>query len=248
MIKLMIVGRRRPGTTLAQHRQHIRHVHGELVLRYIAESPELAPQRYVQNAVFDGCYSAGTLATEPLASQCDFVTQIWATDMAAVGRSRAQPFYLEHLRPDEPRFVDEATVAFMPVHEQLVRQSPDAAQASVKLFGLTCRPTGATGASGDATAAWNAALAALAATPAGSGVARHVRNAVLSPPGQTPPADQIDEFWLHDAAAAQALAAAWQASVVQPLAASGHIAADGAATWLAHEQVLHAGSGWLHRA
>ena len=245
MIKLMIVGRRRPGTTLAQHRQHIRHVHGELVLRYIAASPELAPQRYVQNAVFDGCYSAGSLATEPLALQRDFVTQIWAQDMAAVGRSREQPFYLEHLRPDEPRFVDEATVAFMPVHEQLVRQSPDAAQASVKLFGLTRRPAGA---SGDATAAWNAALAALAATPAGSGVARHVRNAVLAPPGQTPPADQIDEFWLHHVAAAQALAAAWQASVVQPLAATGHIAADGAATWLAHEQVLHAGSGWLHSA
>ena len=241
----MIVGRRRPGTTLAQHRQHIRHVHGALVLRYIAESPELAPQRYVQNAVFDGCFSAGSLVTEPLALQRDFVTQIWATDMAAVGRSREQPFYLEQLRPDEPRFVDEATVAFMPVHEQLVRQSPNAAQASVKLFGLS---RSAVGSRDDASAAWRAALAALAATPAGTGVARHVRNAVLSPPGQTPPADQIDEFWLHDVAAAQALAAAWQASVVQPLIASGHIAADGAATWLAHEQVLHAGSGWLHRA
>ena len=131
-------------------------------------------------------------------------------------------------------------------------QSPDAAQASVKLFGLSRRPAGATritdNAAGATAAAWHAALAALAATPAGSGVARHVRNAVLTPPGQTPPADQIDEFWLHDVAAAQALAAAWQASVVQPLAASGHIAADGAATWLAHEQVLHAGSGWLHSA
>ena len=208
----MIVGRRRPGTTLSQHRHHIRHVPGERVLRYIAESPDLAPQRYVQNAVFDGCYNAGPLATEPLAVQRDFVTQIWAQDMAAVGRSHEQPFYLQYLRPDEPRYVDEATVSFMPVREKLVHQTADTAPASVKLSGLTRRAAD----TGESIAAWRAALAALAATPAGQAVARQVRNAVLAPPGQTPAADQIDEFWLPDDSAAQALATAWLAGINPP--------------------------------
>ena len=38
-VKLIIVGRRRPGTTLAEHRHHIRKVHGELVLQNIAADP-----------------------------------------------------------------------------------------------------------------------------------------------------------------------------------------------------------------
>jgi hypothetical protein len=42
-VLLMILGRRRPGQTLADHRQHMRAVHGRLVLEYIAEAPELAP-------------------------------------------------------------------------------------------------------------------------------------------------------------------------------------------------------------
>jgi hypothetical protein len=53
-LKLMIVGRRRPGTTLAEHRHHIRRVHGELVVQNIAADPANAPRRYVQNPVFDG--------------------------------------------------------------------------------------------------------------------------------------------------------------------------------------------------
>ena len=56
--------------------------------------------------------------------------------------------------------------------------------------------------------------------------------------------NQIDEFWLPDEATAQALAAAWLDSVVEPLTTAGHLAAHGAAVLLAHEQVLHAGSGW----
>jgi EthD domain len=112
-LKLNIIGRRRPGMTLAEHRHHIRQVHGELVLRYIRAEPDNAPRRYVQNAVFDGHYRGTAPGTDPFALNRDFVTQVWVTDMSALERSRKTEFYNVHLKDDEPRFVDQSTVVFL---------------------------------------------------------------------------------------------------------------------------------------
>src|ERR1700694_5333114 len=72
-LKLNIIGRRRPGTTLAEHRHHIRHVHGKQVLAYIGTEPEHAPRRYVQNAVVDGLFRATAPGSDALALNRDFV-------------------------------------------------------------------------------------------------------------------------------------------------------------------------------
>ena len=56
MVKMMIVGRRRGGMTVAQHHRYMKHEHGQSVVNFIAEKPEMAPRRYVQNHVFDGSF------------------------------------------------------------------------------------------------------------------------------------------------------------------------------------------------
>lgn len=120
-LKLMIVGRRRPGTTLAEHRHHIRRVHGELVVQNIAADPANAPRRYVQNPVFDGTFRAVTAgAADPFALNRDFVTQIWFPDLPSLGRARQSAFYLEKVKHDEDNFVDQASVVFMPVRERVI--------------------------------------------------------------------------------------------------------------------------------
>jgi len=139
-LKLMVVGRRRPGTTLAEHRHHIRRVHGELVVQNIAVDPANAPRRYVQNPVFDGTFRAG--AADPFALNRDFVTQIWFPDLPSMGRARQSAFYLEQVRHDEDNFVDQANVVFMPVRERVIGGAAAPANQRVKLFGFLQRAPG----------------------------------------------------------------------------------------------------------
>ena len=241
-LKLMITGRRKPGTTLAEHRHHIRHVHGELVLKMIAVDPAAAPQRYAQNAVFDGQFRATAPDTDPFALNRDFVTQIWFADMPAMLRSLETTFYKEHLKGDEDNFVDQKTVVPLPTleREMSVRAGTVAQGAGVvKLFFFVQRASGA-----DTAAfkrAWTQLPPDMAAWPVAGRIRRHVQNDVLARPGTTAPADGIDEFWLDDESSARTLLTQWQAWVRTSLAVPGLVADAGHFGLLAHEDLVHAG-------
>ena len=235
-LKLNIIGRRRPGMTLAEHRHHIRQVHGELVLRYIRAEPDNAPRRYVQNAVFDGHYRGSAPGTDPFALNRDFVTQVWVTDMSALERSRKTEFYNVHLKDDEPRFVDQSTVVFLPSREREVAVNGSVPVGAWKLFTLLQRAPGAD--PGAFTAAW----AQVANRSRAVAARRHVQNDVLGRPGSTMPADAIDEFWFDDEPSARAQLAAWRAVVHEQLVQPG-LAVEGSFVGLmAREDVVHAGT------
>ena len=236
--KLMIVGRRRAGTTLAQHRHHILNVHGAMVTQYIAQDPQHAPRRYAQNRVVDGSFRRGGPANDPFALNRDFVTQIWFDDPAQAMNSLQQPFYLEQLQPDEDRFVDQASVVKLAVREQQASMPPNGG-GNIKLFSFLTRA-----ASIDSPAflqAWRARGHALAESVNGSLRYGHVQNEVLNRPGETAPVDAIDEFWLADTDAAAALAVALQSAVVAPLLAAGAIAEETHFILMAEEAVLFKG-------
>jgi hypothetical protein len=251
-LKLMIIGRRKPGTTLAEHRHHIRQVHGELVLRYIATDPANAPQRYVQHAVFDGTASPAPArsadpgspgSADPFALGRDFVTQVWAADFAALARGRETAFYREHLQGDEDRFVDQASVVFLPVRERELPARaglhPVPPAGAVKLFGLLRCADGADPAA--FARAWAEAASALHRLPAAAAVLQHTQNDVLARSGAATPLHGIDEFWLADEAAARALLLAWRQTVHAALAGSGLVADGVPLLLLAREDVVHAG-------
>jgi EthD domain len=234
-LKLNIIGRRRPGMTLAEHRHHIRQVHGELVLGYIRAEPENAPRRYVQNAVFDGQYRATVPGADPFALNRDFVTQVWVTDMAALERSRKTEFYNVHLKDDEPRFVDQPSVVFLPSRERELAVSGSVPVGAWKLFTLLQRAPGIE--PGAFTAAW-----AQAAHRTRVAALRHVQNDVLDRPGSTMAADAIDEFWFDNEPAARAQLAAWRAVLHEHLVQPG-LAIDGSfVALMAREDVVHAGT------
>lgn len=234
-LKLMIVGRRRPGTTLAEHRHHIRRVHGELVVQNIAADPANAPRRYVQNPVFDGTFRAATAgAADPFALNRDFVTQVWFPDLPSLGRARQSAFYLEKVKHDEDNFVDQASVVFMPVRERVISGAAVAANQRVKLFGFLQRAPGA--APEEFRRAWAAAPSAL-----GAGALRQAQNDTLPTPMGPPPVDGIDEFWFDDEAGARAFLARWQAWVADALVRPGLAPAGRHFALLAQEDVIHAG-------
>ena len=234
-LKLNIIGRRRPGTTLAEHRHHIRHVHGEQVLAYIGAEPENAPRRYVQNVVTDGLFRGTAPGSDPLALNRDFVTQVWFEDFGALERSRRTAFYDQHLKADEDRFVDQANVVFLPSHEREISLRGRVLPGSWKLFVLIQRVPGVD------RAAFGTAWAR-ATAQAGDAARRHVQNDVLGRPDVVAPADAIDEFWFDDEAAARAQLSAWGAVLHEQLVRPG-LAVDGSLVALiAREDVLHAGA------
>lgn len=240
MIKLMIVGRRRPGTTLAQHRRHIRETHGELVLRYIAEDTEYAPRRYVQNPVLDGSFRATNPGGDPFALQRDFVTQIWFDGVDAIARSRQRPFYLEHLKDDEDNFVDQASVVMLPVAERVLLAGEPAPDAC-KLFVFHGRAPGVE--AEVFRAAWSSEGSKLAdSVQFRAGVTRYVQNDVC--PGPTPHhgVDGIDEFWTKDEASLSALADGIERWVRESLGASGICASGLNFHLMVREDVLFAGA------
>lgn len=235
-LKLMIVGRRKPGTTLAEHRHHIRRVHGELVRQNIAVDPDNAPRRYVQNPVFDGTYRAGQAGADRFALNRDFVTQIWFPDLPALARARQSAFYLSHLKADEDNFVDQASVLFMPVRERSLFDRAEAAGPQVKLFGFVQRANDA--APEVFARAWRAA----SWSRSGPGAAlRHVQNDTLPTPAGPPAADGIDECWYADDDQAREGLRRWQAWVDETLVRPGLANPGTAVALLAREDVIHAG-------
>lgn len=244
-LKVNIIGRRKPGTTLAEHRHHIRRVHGELVLRNIAVDSRSAPQRYVQNAVFDGTFRPDAKAGDPFALTRDFVTQVWFPDLAALMAARQSPFYMQHLKADEDNFVDQSSVVFVPCREREAfrREGARARADAVKLFCLLQARPGADAAM--FAKAWASAADALKQMPAAGAVIRHVRNEPLPAPPTAPaprPIDAIDEVWVDDEASGRALLSQWREWLRGALEEPGLIARDSAVLLLAREDVLHAGT------
>ncbi|NKJ09832.1 EthD domain-containing protein [Rhizobium sp. SG741] len=186
-IKLMMFGRRSPGQTLAEHRHHMKDVHGRIVLDYIAADPQNAPRKYAQNHGLDAVFAADDAAPAALRLGLDFVTQLWFEDIGSVKASRETSFYNERLRPDEPRFVDNANVVGQPFSEERVRE-PASAAADLKLF--VVRPAGA-------------AAVDLVDRIASSDVvySGYCRNMAVTPG----PIAVVDEFWTHEEAEAARL-------------------------------------------
>ncbi len=236
--KLMIVGRRRAGTTLAQHHHHILNVHGALVAKYIATDPGHAPKRYAQNRVLDGSFRTGGPANDPFALDRDFVTQIWFDDAASVANSMQRPFYLEQLRPDEDRFVDQASVVKLAARERQVSLPPNGG-GNIKLFSFFSKA--ATMDSAQFLKTWRECSTALADSVKGNLPYGQVQNEVLHRPGELALVDAIDEFWVEDLACAHALAATVQSAMVAPLEAAGAIAHESHFTLMAEEAVLFKG-------
>ena len=236
--KLMIVGRRRPGTTLAQHHHHILNVHGAMVANYIAQDPQHAPRRYAQNRVVDGSFRKNGPANDPFALNRDFVTQIWFDDPAQAMVSVQQPFYLQHLQPDEDRFVDQASVVKLAVRAKPVSM-PKEGSGNIKLFSFLTKA-----ASIDSPAflqAWRACSNSMAMSVDPSLRYGHVQNEVLNRPGEAAPVDAIDEFWVPDLPAAVALGVALQMAIVVPLQAAGALMDESHFTLMAEEAVLYKG-------
>ena len=137
MLKRMIVGRGRGGMTVAQLHCYMTDVHGAQVVACIATDPDLMPQRYVQNHVFDSSFrvpgqTAG--AADPFTVSRDFVTQVWFDNPAQAAASLQAPFYKEVLQPDEDRFVDQRS----PRHRQRGAQ-PRAAPSGRRARHRRCR-------------------------------------------------------------------------------------------------------------
>lgn len=237
--KLMIVGRRRAGTTLAEHHHHILNVHGAKVVQFIAQDPANAPKRYVQNRVLDGSFRQGGAVGDPFALNRDFVTALWFNDPADAMNAVQQPFYLEHLRPDEDRFVDQTSVAKLAVKERAVN-APAKQTGSIKLFSFFTKPPSA-----DASGfmqAWRDCGEAFSNSAAGKLCLGHVQNEVLHRPGDAAWVDAVDEFWVADLAAARTLTLALQSSMLAPLLGAGLVSENSHFTLMAEEAVLHEGA------
>ncbi|MGV2126552.1 EthD domain-containing protein [Agrobacterium vitis] len=218
-IKLLICGRRRLGQTLAEHRTHMKDHHGKLVLDYIAHDPVKAPKRYVQNHAFDGVYFGGEPQGKALAIGVDFVTEVWAEDLADLKASRETPFYLQNLKPDEPEMVDDTTLIGTPCSEEtIIPVHPH--EGAVKVFLAWFGETLAANAVVDATGT------------SSHGLLGYCRNTPLFPS----PLGAIDEYWLPNEAAGIAFATACRDAINSLRPDDTHFSLT-----IAREYVLHAG-------
>ncbi|HBF28200.1 EthD domain-containing protein [Rhizobium sp.] len=132
-IKLMMCGRRRPGQTRRDNQHHMKHVHGSLVLNYIATDPDNAPRVYVQNHTIDSTFANGDASPKAFALGFDFITEVSFPDLASAKASRETAYYLERLMPDEPRMVDTDNVLGLPFAETEI-QPASITDNAIKLF------------------------------------------------------------------------------------------------------------------
>ena len=249
MLKMMILGRRRGGMTVAQHHRYMTDVHGAMVVGAIAQQPGEMPQRYVHNHVYDATFRAPKRSSEgfadPLTIARDFVTQVWFSNPQQARASTEAAFYREQLQPDEDNFVDQSSVVKLPVSEQTLFDN-GAANVTSKLFIFHRCKVQTADTTADKTADTTAADLA-AATGAhwqtlltGHGIERIVRNTVMGRPGELHTVDLIDEVWLSSDAAAAALAQRWQTDLTQTALSTLCVPGSGFFL-LAHERVMFAG-------
>ena len=237
--KLLIVGRRRAGQTLAEHQHHILHIHGSMVLKLIASNPEHAPRRYAQNRVVDGTWRQAGPADDTFSLTRDFITEVWFDNPAQAGAALSHPSYKDNLQPDEDRFVDQASVAKLAVRERIVGAPKDKLGAC-KLFVFSSKAASAS--SADFSTAWQKLGDALASCEAAALFQQHIQNHVMAKPGESTVVDGVDEFWTEDLAAATALAKAVKSSMTEPLLAQGLLAPGLDFILMAQESMLFAGT------
>lgn len=216
----MIVGRRAPGITRSACHQHLRDVHGQMVVRPPVDAGPM-PKGYVQNHVFDGAYPAGHHAH---AVERDMITELWFDDIADLRASTGTPYYLNNLKPDEPKFVDDDIVEKMVVRPQSLSA---VGAGKFKLFLLLS--------AGEDVEIDDAQLAALdekvQTLPRHDGV---VRNLAQSPPNAPQPfVSIIYEAWF--ASRTDAEAALSSAANVNSSARSGMLDPKRSLTILAEE-------------
>lgn len=228
-VKILMIGRRRPGQSLSEHRRHMKDRHGVEVVNFIRSEPTSAPIRYVQNHVFDSSFGSGPIATDPLAHGLDFVTEIGFDTAETAQASRQTAFYRQRLQPDEAVMVDQANVLGPLARELDQHTSAIAPACPIKVFALLRAADGERPA---LEAAWPALSRALPLQ------GRQVRNAILTPA----PLDGVDEFWLPDAEAAQAFVEIYRRQVLAPLHERGLLHRNGCPLLIAREYVLYAGA------
>ena len=107
MLTLLISARTTPDRPRAEAIRHLKTVHGPLVYDAPANAGPM-PAIYVQNYVVDDLPLPADL--ESWRWDRHLVTEISFEDIGQLKASTATPYYLEHLRPDEPRFVDQSSV------------------------------------------------------------------------------------------------------------------------------------------
>ena len=240
----MIVGRRRGGMTARELHAYMTDVHGPMVVDYIERQPGAAPQCYVQNHVFDCAYRARAERHDPFALNRDFVTQVWFDNPARAEASLTTQFYLEKLRPDEARFVEQASVVQMPVLEHELLAAGSTAYSSKTFVFLKRAPSVPRD---GFLAACQRVTQALrdGSTVSASGIGRWLHNECVQRPGRDAPVDAIEEIWLASDAAARGLGA--QLVTLFETEMADLIEPGSTCLLLAHEHVLFAGTPERHR-
>lgn len=238
--KILIAGRRPSEMTLAEHHNHIREIHGKLVLDLIQTNPDHAPRRYAQNRVLDGTWRTGGNAGDPFALGRDFVTQVWFDNPAQAMDALSHPLYKEKLQPDEDNFVDQVSIVKLPVREHFVVES-SLKRSNVKLFVFFSKLSYVS--SAEFVTAWQQRGKELAASSSATVIQQYVQNQVMAKPGDTPWADGVDEFWVDDLASARVLAADVQSMMTNRLTEGQWIAPQTVFYLIAEESVLFAGAG-----
>ena len=238
MVKMMIVGRRRGGMTVAQHHRYMKHEHGQSVVNFIAEQPEMAPRRYVQNHVFDGSFRVPGATPDHFAVSRDFVTQVWFDSPAQAAAATQAPFYREQLQPDEDRFVDQASVAKLPVLEHH-RMGDRCTVGHHKLFVFH---QAVQGVSPDALAEVTLKLWQPLFADGNNGIEQVVQNRVLNRPAQSATVDVVDEVWLSGEDATRKICERWHALATEDKNLSPLLVPGSAFVLMAHEHVMFAGA------
>jgi EthD domain len=182
VIKLLIVGRGRRDMPVLEQRAYMKDVHGSSVVRLIAEEPDVAPRRYVQNHVIASYPQDASDVVR------DFVTQVWFDNPDQMKAALTAPRYLDDLQPDEDSFVDQSTVLALPVEETVLLAHSGGQTAKVVLLLRRAAPD-------------------LDLPSVGSaGVRGLVRNRVVR---DGAPYTLVYEAWFDDLEVASTAAAAW---------------------------------------
>jgi uncharacterized protein (TIGR02118 family) len=100
MVKMMVILKRKPGTSPAEFHRYWREVHGPLLLK----QPTL--MRHVRKYVQNHSIAEAFAGTAGVSSEFDGIAELWGDSVDDVKRGLAEPAYIEVIRPDEERFLD----------------------------------------------------------------------------------------------------------------------------------------------
>lgn len=193
MITLIISARTTPDRTRAEAITHLKTVHGPLVYDAGPNAGSM-PAVYVQNHVDDELPLPAAL--ENWRWDRHLVTEISFADIGDLKASTATPYYLDNLKPDEPRFVDQSSVRPLVVQTTTLG-APNAAPWKLFVYLAATVDHQAFGQS------W-----ADACTLSAPFCVAQARGVAMTPPGAPPPfADGVWSLWFQTATEARAFAA-----------------------------------------